>query len=328
MAIDQHSLGTLGPRAIGGKRLNMEIGMVGLGKMGGNMCRRLHDRGHKVIGFDAVPAKIEEVSANLSEAASSLKELVQKLSPPRLVWTMVPAGKPTAEVIAELAGHLESGDILVDGGNSFYKDSQFHAAELAAKDIHFLDIGVSGGLWGLAEGYCLMAGGEKEALEHIQPIIDTLAADGGYARVGNSGAGHYTKMVHNGIEYAMLESYGEGFELLHSSEFELDLHQIASLWLHGSVVRSWLLNLTEQVFRKDSTLDKIKGYVEDSGEGRWSIDEAIEKGVPVPAIADALFARFKSQEQDSYAAKVIAALRHEFGGHKVLREETDVDIAA
>lgn len=296
----------------------MEIGMVGLGKMGGNMTRRLRDAGHSVIGFDVDPEKVEDVSANLAGSAETLKDLTDKLSETRTVWIMLPSGKATDETVTELSKHLSAGDIVIDGGNTYYKDSQRHAQELSKRGIRFLDIGVSGGVWGLADGYCLMAGGDDEPLSHIKPILDTLAPEGAYAHVGPVGAGHFTKMVHNGVEYAMLEGYGEGFELLKASPFDLDLQQVASVWMNGSVVRSWLLELVEHAFRRDPDMSQIEGCIEDSGEGRWTVAEAIDRAVPVPAIAAALFARFMSRQDDSFSSKLIATLRHEFGGHEFL----------
>jgi 6-phosphogluconate dehydrogenase len=296
--------------------------MVGLGKMGGNMSRRLHDHGHQVIGFDMNQMQIEDVSANLAGSANSISELIDKLPKPRVVWVMVPAGDPIDKTMAQLARLLDSGDIVIDGGNTFYKESQMHSEMLGKKGIHFLDIGVSGGIWGLAEGYCLMAGGESETLEQIGPILDALSCEGGFAHVGPAGAGHFTKMVHNGVEYAMLEAYGEGFELLNASPFDLDLRQVASVWMHGSVVRSWLLELAETAFHRNPNLSGIAGRVEDTGEGRWTVESAVEMAVPVPVIAEALFARFRSREAESFSGKVIAALRHEFGGHKLLFEPT------
>lgn len=286
----------------------MRIGFVGLGRMGGNMVERLRRGGHEVIGYDRNLA-ISDVG--------SLSELVAKLVAPRAVWVMVPAGDPTEQTIQELAGLLEVGDIVVDGGNSNFRDSMRHAAELADRGVFFVDAGTSGGVWGLEKGYCLMVGGSEEAFGRIEPALKTLAPENGYAHVGPVGAGHFTKMVHNGIEYAMLQAYAEGFEILQSSQFELNLQQLASLWNHGSVVRSWLLELAERAFGKDPSLSKIRGYVEDSGEGRWTVLEAINEDVPATAIAASLFARFASRQPDSFAMKVIAALRNEFGGHPV-----------
>jgi len=286
----------------------MRVGFVGLGRMGGNMAERLRRGGHEVIGYDRDPA-ISDVG--------SLSELVAKLVAPRAVWVMVPAGDPTEHTIRELAGLLEAGDLVVDGGNSNFRDSMRRAAELEKRGLLFVDAGTSGGIWGLEIGYCLMVGGSEEALERIEPVLKTLAPENGYAHVGPVGAGHFTKMVHNGIEYAMLQAYAEGFEILHSSQFELNLQQLASLWNHGSVVRSWLLELAESAFAKDPSLSKIRGYVEDSGEGRWTVVEAINEDVPATAIAASLFARFASRQPDSFGMKVIAALRNEFGGHPV-----------
>lgn len=297
----------------------MQLGMIGLGKMGGNMTRRLLKGGHDVVVFDVAPAAVQQLASEGAIPSSSLEDLVHKLSTPRSIWMMVPAGDVVHQTIEGLMPHLSSGDILIDGGNSYYKDSVRRAEDLWQRRVHFLDMGVSGGVWGLEEGYCLMAGGNKEAYDHIEPVLETLAQEGGCAYIGRSGAGHFVKMVHNGIEYGLLQAYGEGFELLKSSPFELDLHQLAALWLHGSVVRSWLLELAEKAFAGDADLSSIKGYVEDSGEGRWTVQEAIDLGVPLTGIAHSLFARFRSRQEDSFSAKVIAALRHEFGGHPVER---------
>ena len=286
----------------------MKIGLVGLGRMGAGMAERLRRSGHELVGYDRNP-EVSEVG--------SLKELVDSLEAPRIVWVMVPAGAPTDATLVELAGLVSSGDILIDGGNSYYKDSKRHAEELAQQNIKFLDAGTSGGIWGLEEGFCLMVGGPKDAFATVEAIFKALAPEDGYAHVGPSGAGHYTKMVHNGIEYAMLQAYAEGFDLLQASEFELDLHQLAALWNHGSVVRSWLLELAESAFEKDATLESLQGYVDDSGEGRWTVLEAVERGVAAGVISQALFARFTSREENSFAMRVIAALRNEFGGHAV-----------
>jgi 6-phosphogluconate dehydrogenase len=286
----------------------MQIGLVGLGRMGGNMVKRLRRDKHDVIGYDRNPA-ISDVG--------SLSELVGRLVAPRTVWVMVPAGDPTEQTIQELAGLLAAGDLIVDGGNSNFRDSMRRASELEKRGLLFVDAGTSGGVWGLEIGYCLMVGGSEEAFKRVEPALKTLAPKDGYAHVGPAGAGHFTKMVHNGIEYAMLQALAEGFEILQSSQFELDLRQIASLWGHGSVVRSWLLELAESAFAKDPNLAKIRGYVDDSGEGRWTVVEAINEDVPATAIAASLFARFASRQPDSFAMKVIAALRNEFGGHPV-----------
>jgi 6-phosphogluconate dehydrogenase len=272
------------------------------------MAERLRRGGHEVIGYTRDP-EISDVG--------SLSELVDRLSAPRIVWVMIPAGAPTEQTIQELAGLLQTGDLIVDGGNSNFRDSMRRGAELEERGLLFADAGTSGGIWGLKEGYCLMVGGSDEAFGRIEPALRTLAPEEGYAHVGPCGAGHFTKMVHNGIEYAMLQAYAEGFEILRASQFELDLHRIAALWNHGSVVRSWLLELAESAFDKDPDLSKIRGYVEDSGEGRWTVFEAINEEVPAPAIALSLFSRFGSRQEDSFAMKVIAALRQEFGGHAV-----------
>jgi len=276
--------------------------------MGAGMAERLRGKGHEVLGYDRSP----EVSE-----ARSLEELVGALSPPRVVWVMVPAGEPTESTLKQLAELVSSGDILIDGGNSYYKDSVRRAKDLGAHGIRFLDIGTSGGIWGLEVGFCLMVGGPRDAFEAVEPILRALAPEKGYAHVGPSGAGHFTKMVHNGIEYGMLQAYAEGFDLLHASEFDLDLRQIAVLWNQGSVVRSWLLELAERAFARSPELESLRGYVDDSGEGRWTVLEAVERGVPAGVIAQSLFSRFASREEDSFAMRVIAALRNEFGGHPV-----------
>jgi 6-phosphogluconate dehydrogenase len=291
----------------------MKIGIVGLGRMGANMAERLRRAGHDAIGYDRNPATSE---------VASLEELVERLDRPRTIWAMVPAGDPTEETIRALAELLDEGDLVVDGGNSYFRDSLRRAEELRGRGILFCDAGVSGGIWGLAEGYCLMVGGNDEAIERLEPALIALAQEGGYTHVGPSGAGHFVKMVHNGIEYGLLQAYGEGFQLLHASrEFpDLDLSQIAEVWRHGSVVRSWLLDLAGLALEQDPGLEGIRGFVEDSGEGRWTVNEAVRSGVPVPAIADALFARFESRDDDPFAMKLIAALRQQFGGHGVVKE--------
>jgi 6-phosphogluconate dehydrogenase len=286
----------------------MQLGMVGLGRMGGNMAKRLRRGGHEVIGYTRDRA-VSDVG--------SLSELVRGLNAPRTVWLMIPAGDPTEQTIQELAGLLQAGDLIVDGGNSNFRDSMRRGAELEKRGLLFVDAGTSGGIWGLEVGYCLMVGGSEEGFRRIEPALKTLAPDDGYAHVGPVGAGHFTKMVHNGIEYAMLQAYAEGFEILEASQFDLDLHRIASLWNHGSVVRSWLLELAERAFARDPDLSQIRGYVEDSGEGRWTVFEAINEDVAAPTIAASLFARFVSRQDDSFAMRVIAALRNEFGGHAV-----------
>ena len=289
----------------------MKIGLIGLGRMGAGIAERLRRSGHEVVGYDRDPA--------VSEVAS-LTELVDALSPPRVVWVMVPAGEPTEATLKELAGLVSSGDILIDGGNSYYKDSKRRAQELSERGISFLDAGTSGGVWGLEAGFCLMVGGPPDAFATVEPILAALAPEEGYAHVGPSGAGHYTKMVHNGIEYGMLQAYAEGFDLLQASDFDLDLHQLSALWNHGSVVRSWLLELAERAFAKDPKLEALRGYVDDSGEGRWTVVEAVERGVAAGTLAQSLFSRFTSREENPFSMRVIAALRNEFGGHAVKRQ--------
>jgi len=289
--------------------------MVGLGRMGSNMTRRLMRGGHEVVAFDVNAEAVAALRAEGAVGASSLGDLVAQLEAPRAVWLMVPAGKITGATIDELTPLLSDGDTLVDGGNSRWTDSIERAARVAERGITMLDCGVSGGIWGLDKGFCLMVGGDADACRRLEDIFTTLAPENGYARVGSTGAGHFTKMVHNGIEYALMQSYGEGFELLHSSDLDLDTHQIAEVWRHGSVVRSWLLDLAASALEGDPDLAEIAPYVEDSGEGRWTLEHAIENAVPVPTIATALFARFASRQDASFSGKLIAALRKEFGGH-------------
>jgi 6-phosphogluconate dehydrogenase len=286
----------------------MNLGMVGLGRMGGNMVERLREHDHTVETY---------ARTNPERTAESLVELAMKLPQPRIVWLMIPAGDPTENAFQTMLGLLEDGDIIVDGGNSNFRDSQRRAAEAATKHVAFLDAGVSGGIWGLKEGYCVMVGGDADAFAQVEPFIKDLTEEGGYAHVGPPGAGHFTKMVHNGIEYGMMQSLAEGFEILQASEFPIDLDRVAALWQHGSVVRSWLLDLLVLALREDPGLEKIRGYVEDSGEGRWTVFSAIDESVPAPAITMALFARFASRQDESFAAKVNAALRQQFGGHAV-----------
>jgi 6-phosphogluconate dehydrogenase len=298
----------------------MQLGMIGLGRMGANMAERLLSGGHGVIGFDRDPEAIRRVADKGASAVRSPADLIERLSPPRVIWLMVPAGEAVDEILHELAPRLERGDILIDGGNSNYRDSVRRARSLEERGIRFADVGTSGGVWGLAEGYCLMVGSSQEVFGLLEPVLKTLAIEGGYARVGPSGAGHFAKMVHNGIEYGMLQAYGEGFELLRKSDFDFDLAGIARLWNRGSVVRSWLLELAEAAFARDPKLSSIRGYVEDSGEGRWAVIDAVERGVPAPVLSLSLFVRFLSRQDDSFAAKVVAALRREFGGHAVKKE--------
>ena len=295
----------------------MRLGMVGLGRMGGNMSIRLLRRGHEVVGYARSEDSRNRVARQGANAAASLEELVAELDPPRVIWVMVPSGDPTESTVARLGELLQPRDIVVDGGNSLFRDSIRRAAELTKRNVMFVDAGVSGGIWGLEEGYCLMLGGEPEAVEKLEPILTDLAPENGWARVGPSGSGHFVKMVHNGIEYGLLQSYGEGFEILNASVYDLDLHQVAELWRRGSVVRSWLLDLLAAALSGDPELERVKGYVEDSGEGRWTVLSAIDEDVPAPVTALSLFARFASRQEESFSAKVIAALRREFGGHAV-----------
>jgi len=295
----------------------MKLGMIGLGRMGGNMVVRLLRHGHGVVAFARTEASRAKAASMGADAAPSLAALVERLPSPRVAWTMVPAGETTEGVIGELSGLLGAGDVIVDGGNSNYRDTKRRGVELAKSGIRLLDCGTSGGIWGLENGYCLMVGGEPDAVAIVEPAFLALAPEGGYAHVGSSGSGHFTKMVHNGIEYGMLAAFGEGFEILERSEFDLNLEKVAGIWRYGSVVRSWLLELLHDALEKDPRLDGVRGYVEDSGEGRWTVQTAIDEDVPAYAIASALFARFASRQDESFGAKVIAALRREFGGHAV-----------
>ena len=286
----------------------MQLGMVGLGRMGSGMTERLDRDGHEIKTYDP----------KVPSTAGSLQELVQQLEPPRAVWLMIPAGEITENACKDLLSALEPGDTIVDGGNSNFRDSQRRYRDAAERQLHFVDAGVSGGIWGLRVGFCLMVGGDEEPVGRLEPIFRSLAPEDGYAHVGPSGAGHFVKMVHNGIEYGLMQAYGEGFEIMHASEFDFDLHGIAGIWRNGSVVRSWLLELLHTAFEQDgSDLEKLEGYVEDSGEGRWTVFEAINESVPAPAISAALYTRFASRQDESFAAKVAAALRNQFGGHGV-----------
>ena len=297
----------------------MELGFIGLGKMGMNMVTRLRRDQHRVVAFDRSADLIKQAEAQGCIGASSLADLVGKLSAPRAVWVMVPSGAPTEETVRAVAALLQPGDTIIDGGNTRFHDDVRRAAELKTRGIHYVDAGTSGGIWGLKIGYCLMVGGENAAVNRLAPVFKTLAPDDGWAHVGAAGAGHYVKMVHNGIEYSMMQGYAEGFELMSKSEYKLDLARIADLWMHGSVVRSWLLELAAGALKDDQKLEKLKGYVQDSGEGRWMIADAIEKDVPVPTLTTALFTRFRSRQDESFAEKMLAALRNAFGGHSVRR---------
>ena len=295
----------------------MELGLIGLGRMGANIARRLARGGHRVVVMDRDPSLAEALRSDGVEPAADLPGLVSMLTPPRHVWVMVPSGAPVTETIDALKPLLSAVDCIIDGGNSYYRDSLRQAEALRATGLHFLDCGTSGGVWGLEKGFCLMIGGEKEVFNRIEPIFATLAPRDGYAHVGPSGAGHFVKMVHNGIEYGLLQAYAEGFEMLEASRFDLDLHAVSKLWNQGSVVRSWLLELAERALADDPQLAAIQGYVEDSGEGRWTVQEAIDLDVPATVLAHSLFARFRSRQEDSFGAKLIAALRQQFGGHAV-----------
>ena len=296
----------------------MKLGMIGLGKMGGNMTERLMRGGHEVVVYDRSPETIQRYVAMGSVGAEDAASMASKLSSPRVIWIMVPAGKPVDDTISALLPGLSKGDVIIDGGNSNFHDTMRRGTELREKGIEFVDSGTSGGIWGLENGYCLMVGASPEAFKLCEPIFKTLAPVDGYAHMGATGSGHYVKMIHNGIEYGILQAYAEGYEILHfSKDFKLDLHKIAAVWNHGSVVRSWMNELAEKAFEKDADLTALKGYVADSGEGRWTVQEAIDIDIPAPVITLALLMRLRSRQADSFSAKVIAALRNEFGGHAV-----------
>ena len=302
----------------------MEIGMIGLGRMGGNMAQRLLKGGHRVVAYDPNEDAVKAAEHNGATGANSIVDMASKLSAPRAVWVMVPAGEPTESTINAVTDALSSGDIIIDGGNSNYKDSVRRASVLKDKGISFLDAGTSGGIWGLTEGYSMMVGGETEAFQRIEPIIQTLAPgkDFGYGHVGPAGSGHFVKMVHNGIEYGMMQAFAEGFELMEAKqEFNLDMAQIAEMWRYGSVVRSWLLDLTAVALKEDAKLEGLQAYVEDSGEGRWTVQEAIDLAVPVPVISASLQARFRSRQEQPFGLKLLAAMRNQFGGHAVRKAE-------
>ena len=299
----------------------MQLGFIGLGRMGANMCRRLIKDGHHIVAYNRTPEKTKELAGEGADAAFTIAELVDKLEKPRVAWIMVPAGDATEAQINELLLHLEPGDTIVDGGNTNFHDDVRRHGELAAKGIRYVDAGVSGGIWGLANGFCLMVGGEADAVQPIEPIFRSLAPVDGYLHTGGPGSGHYVKMVHNGIEYGLMQAYAEGFEILHASDYELNLGAISELWNHGSVVRSWLLELAVLAFQSNGQdLEHVKGWVADSGEGRWTVQEAIDHDVPAPVITLSLLTRLRSRQDDSYGAKVLAALRNEFGGHAVKAE--------
>jgi 6-phosphogluconate dehydrogenase len=298
----------------------MRIGMIGLGRMGMNMARRLLSGGHEIFAYNRTRGKVEQIMKDGATGVDSLSQLSKSLPKPGIIWLMLPAGQAVEEHVEQLAGILSPGDIIIDGGNSFYKDDMRRTGILSSRGINFMDVGVSGGIWGKDKGYCLMAGGRREIYEYLTPVFQTLSQEDGCLYCGPSGAGHFVKMVHNGIEYGMMQAYGEGFEILKSSSYaeSLDFSEVAHIWNHGSVVRSWLLELAEGVFKKDAGLNKIEGYVEDSGEGRWVIEEAIDQGVASPVIALSLMQRFNSRNKNSFSDKFLAALRREFGGHSVV----------
>ncbi len=298
----------------------MELGMIGLGKMGANMTTRLLRGGHRLVVHDRNPAATDAVTTNGATAVHSLRELLEQLRPPRAVWIMVPAGDSTEQTIAQLGAVLEPGDTVIDGGNSYYKDSIRRAELLKERSLHFVDVGTSGGIWGVTEGYSLMVGGEQDVVSRLRPLLETLApaADKGWGHVGPHGAGHFVKMVHNGIEYGLMQAYAEGFELLqHKTDFGLDVHQIAEIWRYGSVVRSWLLDLTATALEDNASLDDVGAYVPDSGEGRWTVAEAIDLNCAIPIITMSLQRRFRSREAEPFGDKLLAALRHQFGGHAI-----------
>ena len=306
----------------------MELGMIGLGKMGAKMTQRLLEDGHRVVVYDRSPGPVQDAAAAGATPSESIDDLAGKLPTPRAVWVMVPAGDPTESVVQTLADVLSPGDTVIDGGNSNYKDSMRRATMLKEQGLHFVDVGTSGGIWGLTEGYSMMVGGDKTVVERLRPIFETLApAPGrGWGHLGPNGAGHFVKMVHNGVEYALMQAYAEGFEILKAKEdFDLDLHQIAETWRYGSVVRSWLLDVTAAALAEDQDLTDIKGWVADSGEGRWTVSEAIAQDVPSPVITLSLLMRLVSRQEESYAAKLLAAMRSQFGGHAVMKESGQDD---
>jgi len=295
----------------------MQLGFVGLGRMGLNMVTRLARAGHQIVAYDRSGEAVGRSEAAGAHGASSLDALVAALAPPRAVWVMVPAGGPTESTIDALARLLSPDDVIVDGGNTNFHDDVRRAAALAERRIHYVDAGTSGGIWGLTEGYCLMVGGEPDVCGRLEPVFRTLAPEGGYLHVGPHGSGHYVKMIHNGIEYGLMQAYAEGFELMHESQYQIDLAAVAELWRHGSVVRSWLLDLAARALAGDRNLSQIEAYVEDSGEGRWTVTEAIDRSVPLPAITAALFTRYASRQDNPFAGRFLAALRNQFGGHAV-----------
>jgi 6-phosphogluconate dehydrogenase len=295
----------------------MELAILGLGRMGGNMVKRLRRDNHRVIAWNRSPEPVKDAEADGAVGAYSIDDVVKELSAPRVIWMMVPHGDPVDSMIEELLPKLENGDILIDGGNSNWKKSVERAEKVRARNVNYLDVGVSGGIWGLEIGYCLMIGGDEASFKQVEPAFKTLAPEDGYRLVGANGAGHFTKMIHNGIEYGMMQAYAEGFELMDASPYDFDLKEISDLWNSGSVVRSWLLELAGRAYEADPKMEAIRGYVDDSGEGRWTIEQAIDTAVPAPVLTLALMMRFRSRQEDSYSARMVAALRKEFGGHSV-----------
>ncbi len=299
----------------------MQIGFVGLGKMGLNMVKRLVAGGHDAVAYDRDVEAVRQAEAAGARGVASLEALIPALTPPRRVWVMVPSGAPTESTIIALSSLLSPDDVIVDGGNANFHDDVRRAAALASRGIHHIDAGTSGGIWGLKEGYCLMVGGEEDVCRALEPMFLTLAPEHGYLRVGDHGAGHYVKMIHNAIEYGLMQAYAEGFQLMHEGAYKIDTGAVASLWMHGSVVRSWLLELTARALQEDPALEGLDAYVEDSGEGRWTMHEAIEGAVPLPVLTAALFTRFRSRENNPFAERLLAALRHQFGGHAVQKHD-------
>ncbi len=299
----------------------MQLGFIGLGKMGLNMVTRLMRGGHQVVAFDRSADAVARAGAAGATGVATLEALVAALAPPRVVWVMVPSGAPTESTVAALSGLLSPDDAIVDGGNTHFHDDVRRAETLAPKRIHYIDAGTSGGIWGLQEGYCLMVGGEDAVCRRLEPIFLTLAPENGYLRVGEHGAGHYVKMIHNAIEYGLMQAYAEGFDLMHASDYTIDLPAVASLWMQGSVVRSWLLELTARALKEDPELKSLEAYVEDSGEGRWTLDEGIDRAVPMPALTAALFTRFRSRSDNPFGERMLAALRNQFGGHAVKKAD-------
>jgi 6-phosphogluconate dehydrogenase len=299
----------------------MQLGFIGLGMMGLNMVTRLMRGGHQVVAFDRSADAVARAGAAGATGVATLEALVAALAPPRVVWVMVPSGAPTESTVAALSGLLSPDDAIVDGGNTHFHDDVRRAETLAPKRIHYIDAGTSGGIWGLQEGYCLMVGGEDAVCRRLEPIFLTLAPENGYLRVGEHGAGHYVKMIHNAIEYGLMQAYAEGFDLMHASDYTIDLPAVASLWMQGSVVRSWLLELTARALKEDPELKSLEAYVEDSGEGRWTLDEGIDRAVPMPALTAALFTRFRSRSDNPFGERMLAALRNQFGGHAVKKAD-------